>query len=122
MKLFIIDWTKDDTTPLIEYCKGTSHKIVGTELTDGAAAYRNTATSKPDAIVVNYAVKPSHGRATAQEIRRRKATQAVPIYFLNGDEEDNEMAEHMGICLSEEEFRELLDNDQPSASLESFLL
>ncbi len=122
MKLFIIDWSKEATTPLIEYCRKTSHKIVGTQMADGGIAYKDTGLRKPDAIVINYAVKPSHGRVTAQQIRKRKSTSITPIYFINGDEDDNEKAENIGICLSEEEFKELLQTDQPGASLESFLL
>lgn len=122
MKLFIIDWSKDSSTPLIEYCKGTNHKIVGTELTDGGTAYKSTALCKPDAIIINYAVKPAHGRITAQQIRNRKLTAAIPIYFINGDEDDNEKVQNLGICLSEDEFKELLDTDQPGSSVESFLL
>ena len=111
MKLFIIDWTKDDTSPLLEYCKAKGHDIVGHELHDGAEAYRKTALCKPDAIVINYAAKPSHGRMTAEPIFKRKMTAEIPIYFINGSEEDNEMAEHMGICLSEDELHDLLSNE-----------
>ncbi len=110
MQLFIIDWSKDSTTPLIDCCKKSPHKVVGVELADGAQAYRKTGQSKADAIVVNYAVKPSHGRMTASEIRKRKTTAEVPIYFIGGSEDDNELVEHIGICLSEEEFKDLLES------------
>lgn len=109
MRLFIIDWSREATTPLLDYCKSTRHTIAGHELTDGAEAYRKTAQCKPDAIVVNYAVKPSHGRSTAEQIFKRKMTSEIPIYFIGGEEDDNEKVEHMGICLSEEELQELLD-------------
>lgn len=109
MNLFIIDWSKNDSTPLIEYCSKTTHKVVGYELTDGFEAYKKTAKVKPDAIVINYAVKPSHGRQTAEQIHKRRLTSQIPIYFINGDEDDNELAEHMGICFSGEEFKELLE-------------
>ena len=109
MQLFIIDWSKDKSTPLLECCRNSTHKIVGMELKDGGEAYRKVAACNPDAIVVNYAAKPSHGRITAQEIRKRKATAQIPIYFIDGEEEDNEKVEHMGICLSSEELKDLLD-------------
>lgn len=109
MKLFIIDWTKDQTTPLIEYCKKAAN-VVGTELKDGGDAYKKTATLKPDAIVINYAEKPSHGRMTADSIRKRKITSQTPIYFIDGEEDENEKAENLGICLSQEELRDLLEN------------
>lgn len=110
MQLFIIDWSKDTTTPLIDTCKKSLHKVVGCELADGAEAYRKTGKCKADAIVVNYAVKPLHGRTTAVEIRRRKATAEIPIYFIGGSEDDNELVENIGICLSEEEFNDLLES------------
>jgi DNA-binding response OmpR family regulator len=109
MKLFIIDWTKEKTTPLLDYCKKAA-TVTGYELADGAEAYRKTALNKPDAIVVNYAVKPSHGRLTAEHIHKRKLTSQIPIYFIDGTEDENEKVEHIGICLSDEELRELLEN------------
>ncbi len=109
MKLFVIDWSKESTTPLLDYCKKCGHKVAGYELHDGAEAYRKTAKCKADAIIVNYAVKPSHGRVTAQQIRTRKSTADIPLYFIDGNEEDNERAANLGICLSGEELRDLLE-------------
>jgi len=108
MKLFIIDWSKEQTTPLIDYCKKKA-SVVGTELADGAEAFRKTGTLKPDAIVVNYANKPSHGRMTADSIRKRKLTAQIPIYFIDGAEDENEKVENIGICLSQEELQDLLE-------------
>ncbi|PHK23887.1 hypothetical protein VF12_37960 [Nostoc linckia z15] len=109
MKLFVIDWSKESTTPLLEYCKRSGHKVVGFELKDGGEAYKKTANCKAVAIVVNYAEKPSHGRITAQQIRARKATAELPIYFIDGTEEDNEKVANIGICLSTEELQDLLE-------------
>ncbi|WP_143090426.1 PleD family two-component system response regulator [Flavobacterium akiainvivens] len=111
MKLFVIDWTKDSTTPLLDACTTCGHEVVGRELTDGAEAYRKTGTTKPDAIVVNYAVKPSHGRMTAQSIRGRKGTSQIPIYFIDGEEDENEKVANIGLCLSGEELRDLLTTE-----------
>lgn len=110
MQIFIIDWSKDNSTPLLEYCKSTAHKIAGFELCDGGEAYRKVAACKPDAIIVNYSVKQLHGRTTIQEIRNRKATAGIPVYFIDGEEDENERVEHMGICLSTEELKDLLEN------------
>lgn len=109
MKLFIIDWSKELTTPLIDYCKKNAN-VVGIELNDGGEAYRKTGILKPDAIVINYANKPSHGRMTADSIRKRKLTAQTPIYFIDGEEDENEKAENIGICLSQEELHDLLEN------------
>jgi len=107
MKLFIIDWTKELTTPLIDYCKKNAD-VVGIELSDGAEAYRKTGLLKPDAIVINYSSKPSHGRTAAESIRKRKITANTPIYFIDGAEDENEKADNIGICLSHEELEDLL--------------
>lgn len=107
MKLFIIDWTKEHTTPLIEYCKKHA-TVVGTELHNSEDAYRKTGSLKPDAIVINYSSKPSHGRQTAESIVKRKLTSQIPIYFIDGAEDENEKVENIGICLSQEELEELL--------------
>jgi len=107
MKLFIIDWTKELTTPLIDYCRKNAD-IVGIELNDDTEAYRKTGLLKLDAIVINYSKKPSHGRLTAESIRKRKSTANTPIYFIDGTEDENEKAENLGICLSLEELEDLL--------------
>lgn len=108
MKLFVIDWTKDDSSPLLEFCRLKGHTITGYELHDGAEAYRKVADRKPDAIIINYAVKPSHGHQAAEAIHGRKSTASVPIYFIDGNEEENEKVEHLGICLSMEELEAVL--------------
>ncbi|MES2486481.1 MAG: hypothetical protein V4581_11125 [Bacteroidota bacterium] len=109
MKLFVIDWSKESSTPLLDFCSSSGHELVGLEMEDGTEAYRKTGLVKPDAIVVNYAVKPSHGRMTADSIHKRKSTSQIPIYFINGEEDENEKVVNIGICLSDEELRDLLD-------------
>ncbi|QYJ68368.1 hypothetical protein [Flavobacterium litorale] len=122
MRLFITDWSSQPTTPLINHCKNTSHKVVGTQLVDTEDVFSSVIAAKPDTVVINYAHKPAKGRAIAKTLRKQEKTALLPIYFINGEEEENEKVAHMGICLSEEEFKELLQTDQPGASLESFLL
>jgi response regulator RpfG family c-di-GMP phosphodiesterase len=109
MKLLVIDWCADSaTSTLLASCKTPQHTIVGFELKDGAEAYRKTGVLKPDAIIINYAAKPSHGRMTADSIHKRKLTSEIPIYFINGEEDDNERVSHLGVCLSSEELEDML--------------
>lgn len=109
MKLFVIDWCTDAAaSKLLAACNTPAHTIIGYELKDGAEAYRKTALLKPDAIIINYAAKPLHGRTTADSIRKRKLTSEIPMYFINGEEEDNERVAHLGICLSSEELADML--------------
>jgi DNA-binding response OmpR family regulator len=108
MKLFIIDWCADDASAMLAHCTASAHKIIGYELRDGGEAYRKTGLDKPDAIIINYATKPLHGRVTAESIRKRKATALIPVYFIDGDEEDNEKVANLGLCLSMEELNDFL--------------
>jgi hypothetical protein len=109
MKLFVIDWCTDAAaSKLLTACAVPPHAIIGFELKDGAEAYRKTALLKPDAIIINYAAKPLHGRMTADSIHKRKLTSEIPIYFINGEEEDNERVAHLGVCLSSEELADML--------------
>ncbi|MFL9843701.1 response regulator [Flavobacterium rhizosphaerae] len=110
MTLFVIDWTLMDTTPLLELCRESSHEVVGYEFADGGRAYKKTGELKPDAIIINYNIKPSHGKETAGSIKNRKSTAQIPIYFIDGEVEDNEHCNHLGICLSSEELKELLES------------
>ena len=110
MKLFVIDWSKESSTPLLDFCSNCGHEVVGRETEDGAEAYRKTGLLKPDAIVVNYAIKPSHGRMAADSIHKRKGTSQIPIYFINGEEDENEKVANIGICLSHEELKDLLED------------
>ncbi|MFP9099272.1 hypothetical protein ACLI09_09475 [Flavobacterium sp. RHBU_24] len=110
MKLFIIDWCADGASALLTHCTESAHIVIGHELHDGAEAYKKTGTDKPDAIIINYAAQPLHGRVTAESIRKRKTTAQIPIYFIDGDEEDNEKAANLGLCLSMEELNDFLGN------------
>jgi len=110
MKLFIIDWYAEGASALLAHCTASEHNVIGYELNDGGKAYSKTALDKPDAIIINYAAKPLHGRLTAESIRKRKGTSTIPIYFIDGDEEDNEKAANLGLCLSMGELNDLLGN------------
>lgn len=109
MKLFVIDWCIEaNASALLGHCTATPHPVAGFELNDGGEAYRKTGVLKPDAIIINYAARPLHGRTTADSIKKRRATADIPIYFIDGDEEDNERVAHLGVCLSTEELVDLL--------------
>lgn len=110
MKLFVIDWCTGNASALLESCNASAHTVVGYELKDGGDTYKKTGMQKPDAIIINYSTKPLHGRTTAESIRKRKSTEKIPIYFIDGDEEENEKAINLGLCLSGEELRELLQH------------
>jgi len=63
-------------------------------------------THQPDIIVVNYKDKPSHRRITAQKIKERKMTSKIPVYFIDGME--NEEIREIGTTITTEELKELV--------------
>jgi|GEM_PF-1397281 len=107
MKIFVIDFSKNPS--LVEMCRQNGH-IVEYEHKDGAAAYKNTKVFMPDIIVVNYAEKPSHGRLTAQKIHQRKMTSPIPIYFIDGQDSENEKIKDFGTPATKQELSALLSS------------
>lgn len=107
MKILVIDWTADAPSTLAVRCEQAGHEVL-TETRDGAEAYRKAGEFKPDLVLLNYAVKPSHGRLTAESIRKRKSTAAIPIYFVDGPAEENRKVAHLGTCIGTNELTPLL--------------
>jgi hypothetical protein len=67
------------------------------EYKDGAEAYRKISHFMPDLILVNYAVKPSHGRLTIESVKKRKKTALPSLYILlMGPMPDNEKVKNIG--------------------------
>ena len=91
MKIYIIDFS--DTNKIADRLK--NHQVLS-EKHDGGQAYKQTGEILPELIFVNYKVKPSHGRETAQSIKERKKTSKIPIYFVDGDKIENEKIKHIG--------------------------
>jgi chemotaxis response regulator CheB len=95
MKLFVIDWTKEDRSDLVDTCIKAGHEVAH-EYKDGGEAYRKISDFMPDLILVNYAVKPSHGRLTVEAIKKRKKTASIPVYFIDGTVPENEKVKSLG--------------------------
>ncbi|HEU4497668.1 MAG TPA: hypothetical protein VFR70_11500 [Flavobacterium sp.] len=104
MKIFVIDFS--GKAAFIENFPD-GHQIA-IEDRDGAAAYKMIGEQLPDKIFINYGDKPSHGRQTAIAIKKRKATSAIPIYFVNGSEDENKKADQIGHCIMASEINKCL--------------
>ena len=95
MKIMVIDF--GETHQLIDSFPEGLNLLIEKE--DGARAYKLAGDSLPAAIFINYRDKPSHGRQTAISIRERKKTAHIPVYFVDGNESDNEKVKHIGTCI-----------------------
>ncbi len=96
MKVLVVDFSTSNL--LLDALPG-GHEIV-TEKTDGAQAYKLSGEFLPDKIFINYKDKPNHGRQTAISIKERKKTANIPIYFVDGEQAENEKVQHLGKCLT----------------------
>jgi len=104
MKIFIIDFSRANLI-----AEKLNHQFkVFIEKKDGGNAYRQVAELMPDVIFVNYKDKPSHGRQTAQSIKERKKTSQIPIFFVNGDEKENEKISHIGVAITMDEIENFI--------------
>ena len=107
MKIFVIDWSVSEKTELVEICQSLQHEIAF-ELQDGAEAYRKTGELKPDLILINYDVKPSHGKATAEAIKQRKSTANIPLYFVTEKTITDEKLSAWGKMISKKDISKIL--------------
>jgi hypothetical protein len=78
------------------------------EKEDGGRAYKLAVENLPAAIFINYKDKPSHGRQTAISISESKKTSHIPIYFVDGNDTDNEKVKHIGTCIKANDISMLL--------------
>jgi response regulator RpfG family c-di-GMP phosphodiesterase len=106
MKIFVIDFA---TTNNISEKLATKF-LVFTEKKNGRNAYVQIAEIMPDIIVVNFNDKPSHGKQTAEAIKKRKKTSLIPIYFIDGKEKDIEKVRSIGPTTTLTEFENFITN------------
>lgn len=99
MKIYIIDFSGTNTIKEI-----ISNDVeIFTEMKDGGNAYKEIGEIMPDIILINYKHKPKHGIKTAQAIKQRKKTAYIPIYFIDGEQEEIAKIEKLGQPISKEQ-------------------
>jgi DNA-binding response OmpR family regulator len=82
-RLFLIHWDMAEAEERAGRLRAEGWEVE-VEAEDGAAACRRIKEARPVAVVVELTRLPSHGRETADSLRRAKATRAVPILFVGG--------------------------------------
>ena len=99
MKIMVIDFA--DTDHIKDILPKEVEILV--EKKDGGRAYKLAGEELPDIIFIKYKDKPNHGRQTAISIKERKNTANIPIYFVDGNDIENEKVKRVGLCINSEE-------------------
>ncbi|HNM35389.1 MAG TPA: hypothetical protein PKI98_10915, partial [Chitinophagaceae bacterium] len=97
MKIFIVDFSPNNNF-LLHFQKEGLHYTI--EKNDGGNAYKTVATELPEKIFVNFASKPSHCIQTIKAILNRKTTSKIEIFFVDGDEKNNEKVKELGTSIT----------------------
>jgi CheY-like chemotaxis protein len=82
-RVLLIHWNAQEAATLLETLRRAGHVIDYDEKAD-YGLLRRLRLSPAEAVVIDLARLPSHGREVATAIRGSKATRHIPIVFLNG--------------------------------------
>ena len=83
MHILLVQWDPDAAARRAESLRAHGH-VVDVETVDGAGAYRKVRKGKPDVVVLDLAVRPSHSWQTARPL----ATTSGPrLVFVDGTDE-----------------------------------
>ncbi len=85
-RLFLIHWLPIEAQALASRLRDEGWEVA-IETEDGATAVRRISDHPPDVVVIDLEHLPSHGRETADALRRLKATRFVPLVLVGGEGE-----------------------------------
>ncbi len=84
--LFLIDWDVAHAEVRADGLRGLGFRVE-VESNNGGRAFRRVRTSVPDVLVVDLRKKATHGRDVARALRDLRVTRAVPMVFLEAEEQ-----------------------------------
>ena len=85
-RILLIHWTAGEAAERASRIERAGHDVACHSDQEAGGAYlRELRSDPPDAVVIDLARLPSHGRAVATFLRQQKATRHVPIVFVEGD-------------------------------------
>lgn len=82
--VFLFHWHEAEMVARLERLAELGYDVDG-EGKDGARGGKRVQADPPDAIVIDLARLPSHGRAMAWYLRERKRTRGVPLVIVKGE-------------------------------------
>lgn len=83
-RLLLVHWNAAEAADRARRLSAAGHRVACFSDAD-ATSLREIRLDPPDAIVIDLARLPSHGRALAVSLRQTKATRALPLVFIEGD-------------------------------------
>lgn len=83
----LIHWNAAEAGQRAERLRRAGYDVTPFSAVDGPAVLRSLRSDPPEAVVIDLARLPSHGRAVGVALRQHKATRDVPLVFIEGDPE-----------------------------------
>jgi CheY-like chemotaxis protein len=84
-KIFLVNWNEKQAEERPKILRPWGWEVE-VEAEDGARACMAIKAQSPKAVVIYLTRLPSHGRETARHLRTLKATNQIPIIFIDGYE------------------------------------
>ena len=85
-KIFLVQFDPVSADRRAQELRECGWEVVGVEAEDGGRAHRGIRSHRPDMIILSLAHKPSHARELGRSLRATKATQDLPLVFVDGDD------------------------------------
>jgi CheY-like chemotaxis protein len=83
-KIVLVQWDEPEGRRRAEQLEAEGWQVL-LESEDGGRAYKVIRAERPDAVVVDLARRPSHGREVGRSLRQTRATRDLPMVFVDGD-------------------------------------
>ena len=88
MRILLVQWDAAAGADRAEVLRSVGHEVT-VESSDGAAAYRIARQQRPDAVVLDLALRPSHSWQTARPLA---SDRKLRLIFVDGTPEARERA------------------------------
>ncbi len=92
-RILLVHWNAAECAERAARLRRAGHVVTSHSDQVGGVAFRAVRENPPDAVVIDLARIPSHGRAVAVWLRQQKATRRVPIVFVEGDAEKSRLVQ-----------------------------
>jgi CheY-like chemotaxis protein len=86
-RILVLHWNAAEAAERVELLRGARFQADYFARTDSDGGFRMIRENPPDAVAIDLARLPSHGREVGRRLREHKATRHIPLVFLEGDSE-----------------------------------
>lgn len=86
-RLLLVHWNAEEAAERAARLERAGHSVRVLAEQGSPDAYKRALTPPPEAVLIDLARLPSHGREIGGWLRRNKASRALPLVFIAGDPE-----------------------------------